>query len=136
MRRKFVLCQRVDAAAKMSFIGFVNDFAKAMEKLENFYGNPVLLVLSVSQTYISDGGYSSLIPYSSLLGNNFTRLVNLKLQHEMSKMSTMSTIVGKFRRVVKERIFVNEIHRNKVATLRRVHQLGGHKKGSVPAKAE
>ena len=106
--RSRLLCQHVDTAAKKTFVGFENDYNKAMEKLENFYGNPLKVVGCVveevmSQTFISDGDYSSLISYSSLLENNYTRLLNLNLQHEMSNMRTMGSILGKFPRVIAER---------------------------------
>ena len=57
----------------------------------------------MTQTYISEGDYSSLVSYSSCLENNYTRLVNLNLEHEMSNTCAMSTNVGKFPRVIAER---------------------------------
>ena len=106
--RSRLLCQHLDSVAKKTFVGFENEYDKAMEKLENFYGNPQKVVGCVvdevmSQTMISDGDYSSLISYSSLLENNYTRLLNLDLQHEMSNMRTMGSILGKFPRIVAER---------------------------------
>ena len=64
--RPRLLCQYVDSVAKKTFVGFENDYPKALEKLENFYGNPVKVVGCVveevmTQTCISEGDYSSLV---------------------------------------------------------------------------
>ena len=103
-----LLCEHLDSVARKTFVGFENDYEKALEKLKNFYGNPVKVVGCVvdevmSQSFISDGDYSTLISYSSILENNYTRLTNLNLQHEMSNMRTMGSILGKFPRTVAEK---------------------------------
>ena len=57
----------------------------------------------MSQPVIVDGDYRALISYSVLLENNFNRLKNLSLEHEMSNTSAMSLIVRKFPRLIGEK---------------------------------
>ena len=52
---------------------------------------------------ISEGDYKHLIEYSMMLENNYSRLNSMSMEHEMSNTSTMSYIINKFPRSVREK---------------------------------
>ena len=58
----------------------------------------------MSQTFIVEGDYDSLMSYCAVLENNYNRLLNLQegLEHEMSNSSAMATILHKFPRMIRE----------------------------------
>ena len=98
----------LDSDAREKIVGFESDYEGAMKKLESYYGNPSKVVnCCVSEVMsfnsIQEGDYKSLIIYSNTLQNNYTRLENLKLEHEMSNTSAMSMILRKFPRIVGEK---------------------------------
>ena len=83
------LLNHLDSAAKEKVVGFESDYAGAMKKLEGYYGNPrkvVACVVSEVMKFktIRDGDYNSLVTYSNILQNNYTRLKNPRLEHEIS----------------------------------------------------
>ena len=85
-RHNFLL-DHLDSAAKGKIIGLESDYDGAMKKLDAFYANPRKVVGCVvsevmSFNSIRDGDYKSLVTYSNTLQNNYTRLQNLKLEHE------------------------------------------------------
>ena len=99
--RANLLYQHVDDAARSKFVGFECDYAKAFACLEAFFGDPMKVVRCVmsevmSQTIIADGDYKSLVKYSLLLNNNYNRLSNLDLEHEISNTAAMLSIIRKF----------------------------------------
>ena len=106
-----LLSEKIDAAAKSKFIGSENDYAAALKKLENYYGDVRKVVRYVlqevmSQSTISEGQYYiSLVSYSNVLVNNYNRLLSLKRdsEHEMTNSSAMCTILQKFPRNVREK---------------------------------
>ena len=108
--RATLLGTHLDDAARNQIVGWENDYPKAMSRLDVFYGNPSKVVTCVmkevnSQSVIVDGDYKSLLSYSVVLENNFTRLTNLpeSSEHEMSNTSQMSAILQKFPRSVEEK---------------------------------
>ena len=103
-----MLSTHLDKAAKEQFVGFENDYEEALKRLDSFYGDASKVVSCVmdevmSPSVIKDGDYKSLIEYSKILRNNYNRLGNLKLEHEMSNKSAMSLILRKFPRVIAEK---------------------------------
>ena len=105
--RAGLLWDHIDEVARSKFDGWETDYAEAIKRLEQFYGNPLKVVSCVmkevsSQSYIAEGDYSSLLEYSVCLENNFNRLSNLDLLHEMSNSSTLSVVLQKFPRSVSE----------------------------------
>ena len=106
--RHTFLMDHLDSYAKEKIVGYESDYEGAMKKLDSFYGNPLKVVnCCVSEVMsfnsIRDGDYKSLVVYSNTLQNNYTRLQNLKLEHEMSNTSAMSMILRKFPRLVGEK---------------------------------
>ena len=106
--RAGLLWDHIDEVARSKFVGWETDYAEAIKRLERFYGNPLKVVSCVmkevsSQSYIAEGDYSSLLEYSVCLENNFNRLSNLDLLHEMSNSSTLSVVLRKFPRSVSEK---------------------------------
>ena len=104
------LAEHLDDTAKSKFIGSENDYAAAMKKLENFYGHIPTVIKCVmdevlSQSEISEGQYNALVSYSDILANNYNRLLSLHkdCEHEMSNSSTMSIIMNKFPRNIREK---------------------------------
>ena len=106
--RSGLLWDHLDSAARSRYIGYETDYEEAMGKLEKYYGDPQKVINSVmrevmAQPLINQGEYKNLVSYCTLLENNFNRLKNLDLQHEMSNTSTMFSIVRKFPTMVAER---------------------------------
>ena len=105
--RSPMLLQHVDEEAKKKFVGYDDDYEKAMERLEKFYGNPQKVISCVmkevnSQKPIADGDYKVLVSYTSTLEENYNRLNSISLEHELSNTSTMNNILKKFPRLVSE----------------------------------
>ena len=106
--RAGLLWDHLDDMARNKFVGWETDYVQAISKLDLYYGDPLKVIACVmkevmSQSVIADGDYTSLISYSVLLENNFNRLKNLSLEHEMSNTSAMSLIVRKFPRLTGEK---------------------------------
>ena len=79
-----------------------------MKRLDSFYGDPLKVVSCVmsevnAPSAICEGDYQGLISYCGIVQNNYNRLLNLKLDHEMSNTSSMSTIVCKLPNSVSEK---------------------------------
>ena len=105
-----LLAEHLDDAAKGKYVGSENDYATAMKKLMNYYGDVDRIVKCVvkdvmSQPKISERQYSALVLYSDKLENNFNRLLSLQLgvEHEMSNSTAMSTIMLKFPLNIREK---------------------------------
>ena len=105
-----LLAEHLDDAAKGKFVGSENDYATAMKKLMNYYGDVSRVVKCVvkdvmSQPKISERQYSALVLYSDKLENNFNRLLSLQqgVEHEMSNSTAMSTIMLKFPLNIREK---------------------------------
>ena len=106
--RAGLLWDHIDDSARSKIIGCEAEYDEASERLNKFYGDPLKVVACVmkevmSQQIMNDGDYKSLVSYSQSLENNFNRLSNLHLEHEMSNMSAMTSIMRKFPRLIAEK---------------------------------
>lgn len=98
----------MDDTARAKFVGHEADYDEAVKRLSRFYGNNLkvvqcIMLVVTSKNPISISDYTELIKYCSILENNFTRLENLELEHEMSNMRSMAVIVQKLPRLVEEK---------------------------------
>ena len=79
-----------------------------MKRLDTFYGDPLKVVSCVmtevnAPSAICEGDYLGLVSYCGVLENNYNRLSNLDLGHEISNTSSMSMILHKFPNSVSEK---------------------------------
>ena len=103
-----MLTTHIDKAALDQIVGHENDYEEAMRNLHLFYADPLKVVSCVmneimSPPVIKEGDYDALVHYCKIIRNNYNRLVNLDLRHEMSNKATMSLILRKFPRVHAEK---------------------------------
>ena len=106
--RDRLLCEKLDAAARTKIIGFENDYEEALKRLEQYFGDSTKVVQCVVNQIrqpdnISENNYRGLVDYSTVLEQNYNRLLSLDLEHEMSNHSIMSVIVKKFPCSIEER---------------------------------
>ena len=106
--RDTLLGEHVDEVAREQFAGYENNYEEAMKRLESYYGDPIKVVSRIvnevnSQSPVLEGAYHLLVKFSDVLSRNYTRLVNLGLDHELSNTSAMYSIVRKFPRNVGEK---------------------------------
>ena len=102
------LLDRIDDAARLKIVGCEQDYVGAMKRLESFYGDPLKIISCVmaevnDPSIICEGDYQGLVSYCSILENNYNRLKNMNLDHEMSNTSSMSMILRKFPNSVTEK---------------------------------
>ena len=98
-----MLTTHIDKAALDQIVGFENNYVEAMKRLDLFYANPLKVISCVMNEVmapptIEEGDYVALVRYCNIISNNYNRLSNLKLEHEMSNTATMSLILRKFPR--------------------------------------
>ena len=103
-----LLCEHLDAAARTKIIGFENDYNEAMNRLKQYFGDTTKVVQCVVNQIrqpdnISENNYRGLVNYSTILEQNYNRLLSMDLEHEMSNHSIMSIIVKKFPCSIEER---------------------------------
>ena len=106
--RSSILNQKLDDAARNTFVGYENDYNEAMKRLDKFYGNTSKVVECVmkevcSPREIVEGDYKGLLAYTTILENNFNRLRSLNHEHELSNTMSMSSILRKFPRTISEK---------------------------------
>ena len=106
--RTSMLTTHIDKAAQEQIVGYENNYEEAMKCLDSFYADPLKVVSRVmnevmSPAAIKEGDYVSLVRYCKTITNNYSRLSNLKLEHEMSNKATMSVILRKFPRIHAEK---------------------------------
>ena len=104
-----LLHDHLDEVARSKLVGWELDYETMMKRLDTFYGDNTKVIKCVlnevmSQTFIVEGDYDSLISYCAVLENNYNRLLNLQegLEHEMSNSSAMAMILHKFPRMIRE----------------------------------
>ena len=103
-----MLLDHLDDAAKSKFVGYETNYSEAMQRLAAFYGDPVKVVSCINREVmapkpVADGDYKSLLSYSVILENNYTRLMSIGREHELSNVTAMSAILKKFPRSVSEK---------------------------------
>ena len=106
--RSSIFNQKLDDAARNTFVGYENDYNEAMKRLDKFYGNINKVVEYVmkevcSPREIAEGDYKGLLAYTTILENNFNRLRSLNHEHELSNTMQMSSILRKFPRSISEK---------------------------------
>ena len=69
-----LLCEKLDAAARMKIIGFENDYEEAMKRLEQYFGDTTKVVQCVVNQ-ISENNYRGLVNYSTILEQNYNNTV-------------------------------------------------------------
>ena len=102
------LLDRIDEEAREKIVGCEQDYKGAMKRLDSFYGDPLKVVSCVmtevnTPSAICEGDYLGLVSYCGVLENNYNRLSNMNLGHEMSNTSSMSSILRKFPNSVSEK---------------------------------
>ena len=90
-----LLEKHLDEEARSKFIGWENNYAESMKRLQNYYGDKIKIVQYAmkevkSAQFIADGDYQSLLVYSTTLESNYNRLCSLKIESEMSNTSRMT----------------------------------------------
>ena len=106
--RAGLLLAHLDDAARGKFIGYEGNYEEMYIRLGRYYGAREKVVKHVlqevlAQSPIVEGDYKHLVSYSTSLENNFNRLSSMKLQSQMSNISTMTSIIRKFPRPVGEK---------------------------------
>ena len=86
--RSSILNQKLDDAARNTFVGYENDYTEAMNRLDKFYGNINKVVECVmkevcSPREIAEGDYKGLLAYTTILENNL-----IDYDHETMNMSS------------------------------------------------
>ena len=103
-----MLWDHIDDAAREKIVGHKDNHDIALDKLHKYFGDTLKVVDCVmedalSPLPVSEGDYKGLISYADILVNNYERLKDIHLEHEMSNTSVMSVIVKKFPRLVSEK---------------------------------
>ena len=103
-----LLCKYLDDTACNKFVGWEDNYEEAMKRLADYYGNPVKVVQWVMKEVnkpepISDGDYQGLLSYSVVLETNYNRLKSMNRKNDMSNISTMTEVMRKFPRPVREK---------------------------------
>ena len=89
-------------------MGYENQYDESMKRLSKYYGDTTKVVSCVMQEVMSPGeigeaDYVNLLSYSVVLENNYNRLKVMGYEHEMSNSTAMTSILGRFPRLVGER---------------------------------
>ena len=103
-----LLWDKLDVVARARIAGFETDYEEALKHLEQYYGDSTKVVKCVVKQIrdpdsISENNYRGLVEYSTILEQNYNRLLSMNLEHEMSNHSIMSVIVKKFPCSIEER---------------------------------
>ena len=106
--RSGLLFSHLDDTARQKFIGYETNYDEAMNRLNQFYGDPSKIVTCVMREVtapriIMEGDYEGLLSYSVILESNYNRLKNINSEHEISNTGCMISILKKFPRCVAEK---------------------------------
>ena len=100
-------------SSKKKINGLENEYVKAMEKLDKYYGDTpkvvqacTMVIRSHPQVQLFD--YKGMLSLKTCPENNYTRLRCKKLEHEMSNTHTKELILKKF--PIQENVEWSKIH--------------------------
>ena len=91
----------LDKEAQKRIVGEENNYSKAMEKLDRYYGDKRKVINAcVSEinnfSKVTHNDFKQLVALKSCLEQNYARLKNCSLESEMSNTSCMKVIKLKF----------------------------------------
>ena len=96
-----VLLSHIDNEAQKKINGLENEYVKAMERLDKYYGDKRKVVQACtteikSHHQVQSFDYKGMLSLKTCLENNYARLRCRKLEREMSNTHTMELILRKF----------------------------------------
>ena len=96
-----MLMSHLDNEAQKKIIGLENEYKKAMDKLDKYYGDTKKVIQACtskinSHPQVQSFDYKGLISLKTCLENNHACLKCRKLEHEMSDTHSMELILKKF----------------------------------------
>ena len=95
-----MLLSHLDGEAKKRIVRLENDYKKAMEKLDKYFGDTKRLITACTSEIMAHPqvvpyDYKGLLLLRTGLGNNYTYLKLQKVEHKMSNMYSMDLIMRK-----------------------------------------